>query len=216
MEVLALIVFIIVVWIVVRLARKTTKPPSRTDRAWGEAELPARTVPKRDRVEPPARTAPQQGKAELPRTVAGKAFVTDGDGLRVTDAAGRRHEIRISGIDAAEHGQQAQSARTRRWFNEGWWVKNKLVKKVGGQQVQVMVEKRDKFGRLVGQVTCRGEDIGEWLVGGGYAIAAYSDRYKQVQKAARKEKRGRWGFAKRHDPRSHRAWAKEREEKETG
>ena len=229
MEVLALIVFIIVVWIVVRLARKTTGPPGRTDRIGGEAEPPARTVPKRDRAEPPARampkrdraapparTAPQRGEAELPRMVAGMAVVTDGDGLRVTDAAGRRHEIRIAGIDAAEHGQQAQSARTGNWFNEGWWVKNKLVKKVGGQQVRVTVEKRDKFGRLVGQVTCGGEDIGEWLVGGGYAIAAYSDRYKQVQKAACKEKRGRWGFAKRHDPRSHRAWAKEREEKETG
>ena len=67
---------------------------------------------------------------------------------------------------------------------------------------------------LVGRVACGGEDIGEWLVGGGYAIAAYSDRYKHVQQAARREKRGRWGFAKRHDPRSHRAWAKEREEKE--
>ena len=203
MEVLALIVFIIVVWIVVRLARKTTGPPGRTDRAWGEAEPPARTVPKRD-------------EAELPRTVAGKAFVTDGDGLRITDAAGRRHEIRIAGIDAAEHGQKAQSARTGDWFNEGWWVKKKLVKKVGGRQVRVAVEKRDRFGRLVGQVTCGGEDIGEWLVGGGYAIAAYSDRYKHVQKAACKEKRGRWGFAKRHDPRSHRAWAKDREEKEAG
>ena len=183
METFVLIIFIVAVFIVGRLVLKATKP-------W------TRITSKRD-------------KAELPRTVAGKAFVTDGDGLRVTG-----HEIRIAGIDAAEYDQRARSARTGRWFDEGWWVKKALIKKVGGRHVKVTVEDRDKFGRLIGHVTCNGEDIGEWLVRDGYAIAAYSDRYKRVEQVARKEKRGRWGFTKAHDPRSHRAWAQEREDEE--
>ncbi len=117
-------------------------------------------------------------------------------------------------MEAAEYDRRAKSSRTGRWFDEGWWVKKELVKKVGGHRVQVAVEDRDKFGRLLGHVTCDGEDIGKWLVRGGYAIAAYSDRYERVEQVARKEKRGRWGFDKSHDLRAHRAWVREREDEE--
>ena len=196
MEVFVLIVFIVAVFIVGCLAFKDTK-------------LPTRRVPKRHGAKLSARTVPKRSKAELPRTVAGKAFVTDGDGLRVAG-----HEIRIAGIDAAEYDQRARSARTGRWFDEGWWVKKALIKKVGGRHVEVTVDDRDKFGRLIGHVTCDGEDIGEWLVRDGYAIAAYSDRYKRIERVARKEKRGRWGFTKAHDPRSHRAWTQEGQDEE--
>ena len=196
MEVFTLIIVIVAIYIVVRLVRKASKPPPPrfADRTWSKAKLPARTIPKRNKV-------------ELPRTVAGKAFVTDGDGLRVAG-----HEIRIAGIDAAEYDQRAKSSRTGRWFDEGWWAKKELIKAVGGRDVQVVVEDRDKFGRLIGQVICDGEDIGEWLVRNGYAIAAYSDQYKRVEQVARREKRGRWNFTKVHDPRSHRVWMRERED----
>ena len=196
MDVFALIVFIVAVLIVGRLVLKPARRPPRRGPKRRKAGSSARKVPKRDKV-------------ELPRIVVGKAFVTDGDGLRVAG-----HEIRVAGIDAAEYDQRARSARTGRWFDEGWWVKKALIGKVGGRHVEVKVRDRDKFDRLVGHVTCEGEDIGEWLVRNGYAIAAYSDRYMHVERVARKERRGRWGFTRAHDPRSHRAWAKERENEE--
>ncbi|MCY3819473.1 MAG: thermonuclease family protein [Gammaproteobacteria bacterium] len=54
-------------------------------------------------------------------------------------------------------------------------------------------EGADRFGRLPGTVTCGGRDIGKWLVQEGHAIAAYGDRYLNVEREAREAKRGMWG-----------------------
>ncbi|MDE0226345.1 MAG: thermonuclease family protein, partial [Gammaproteobacteria bacterium] len=83
-------------------------------------------------------------------------------------------------------------------------VKSALIREIGGKQVHVSVEDTDKFGRLVGTVTCEGRDVGEWLVQEGHAIAAYSWRYKRVEREARRAKRGMWAHAHNFDPRSHR------------
>ena len=134
----------------------------------------------------------------VPGTIAGKAFVTDGDGLRV-----QGHTIRIAGVDAPEHDQAAKH-RDGYWFPHGKRVKSALIRKVGGKRVLVSVEGVDKYGRLLGSVTCRGRDIGEWLVRQGHAIAAYSDRYRHVEREARRARRGMWGHAHNFDPRDHR------------
>ena len=132
------------------------------------------------------------------RTISGKAYVTDGDGVRV---AGQ--EVRLAGLDAPEWDQKAKH-RDGYWFNHGKRVKSALIREIGGKHVHVSVEGVDKFGRLLGTVTCRGRDIGEWLVREGHAIAAYGDRYQHVQREARKAKRGMWGHAYNFDPRAHR------------
>ena len=132
------------------------------------------------------------------RTIAGKAYVTDGDGIRVA-----RQEVRLAGLDAPEWDQKAKH-RDGYWFNHGKRVKSALIQEIGGKHVHVSVESVDKFGRLIGTVTHKGRDIGEWLVREGHAIAAYSDRYRQVEREARKAKRGMWAHAHNFDPRAHR------------
>ena len=132
------------------------------------------------------------------RTITGKAYVTDGDGIRVA-----QQEVRLAGLDAPEWDQKAKH-RDGYWFNHGKRVKSALIQEIGGKHVRVSIEGTDRFGRLLGTVTYRGRDIGEWLVREGHAIAAYSDRYKHVEREARKAKRGMWEHAHNFDPRAHR------------
>ena len=132
------------------------------------------------------------------RAIEGKAYVTDGDGIRVA-----RKEVRLAGLDAPEWDQKARH-RDGYWFNHGKRVKSALIQEIGGKHVRVSVESVDKFGRLLGTVTYEGRDIGEWLVQEGHAIAAYSDRYRHVEREAREAKRGMWAHAHNFDPRAHR------------
>ena len=130
------------------------------------------------------------------RTIAGKAYVTDGDGIRVSG-----QEIRIAGIDAPEWDQPAQHGDGY-WFAHGKRVKSALIRKIGGRRVRVAVEEHDRFGRAIGVVTRDGCDIGEWLVREGHAIAAYSERYRHVEREARRARRGMWVHARNIDPRA--------------
>ena len=132
------------------------------------------------------------------RAIAGKAYVTDGDGIRV---AGQ--EVRLADLDAPEWDQKAKH-RDGYWFNHGKRVKSALIREIGGKHVRVSVEGTDKFGRRLGIVTYKGRDIGEWLVREGHAIAAYGDRYLHVEREAREARRGMWAHAHNFDPRAHR------------
>ena len=89
------------------------------------------------------------------RTLEGKAYVTDGDGIRVA-----RKEVRLAGLDAPEWDQKARH-RDGYWFNHGKRVKGALIQEIGGKHVRVSVEGVDKFGRLLGTVTYMGRDIGQ-------------------------------------------------------
>lgn len=108
--------------------------------------------------------------------ITGKAYVTDGDGIRVAN-----QEVRLIGLDAPEWDQYAQHQKGY-WFNHGKKVKNALIREIGGEHVDVFVEGTDRFGRLLGTVTHNGRDVGEWLVREGHAIAAYSGRYKRIER----------------------------------
>ena len=113
-------------------------------------------------------------------------------------------EVRLAGLDSPEHDQKAKHRRGY-WFKHGKSVKSALIKKIGGKHVQVSVERKDNFGRLIGTVTHKGRDIGEWLVREGHAIAAYDERYNHAELAARRAKRGMWAHVHNFDPRAHRA-----------
>lgn len=130
------------------------------------------------------------------RAISGKAYVTDGDGIRVSG-----QEIRLAGLDAPEWDQPARH-RDGYWFAHGKRVKSALIREIGGRHVHVAIEDYDRFGRALGTVTCDGRDIGEWLVREGHAIAAYSERYKRVEREARSARRGMWAHARNIDPRA--------------
>ncbi len=142
---------------------------------------------------PPGRTF---GSDRGRQTISGRARVTDGDGILVSG-----QEIRFVGLDAPEWDQVAKD-REGRWFNHGGRVKRALAQRVGGRSVHVKIEGYDDYGRALGIVTCNGQDVGEWLVREGHAIAAYSDRYKHVEQEARRARRGMWDHEANIDPRA--------------
>ena len=131
---------------------------------------------------------------EVGSIIAGKARVTDGDGLRVSG-----YRIRFAGLDAPELDQWAKH-RDGYWIRHGHRVKRALTKAVGGKHVRIKVEEYDQYDRVIGTVTCNDRDVGEWLVRNGHAVAAYGDRYKQVETEARREQRGMWSHMVNWNP----------------
>ena len=127
--------------------------------------------------------------------IKGWARVTDGDGIKV-----RGYRVRLAGLDAPEWNQPAKH-RWGFWFNHGKRVKRALKRKVGGKRVHVEVEGFDRYGRVLGTVSRRGRDVGEWLVRSGHAIACFDRRYESAEREARSERRGMWGYDQAFDPR---------------
>lgn len=127
--------------------------------------------------------------------LTGKACVTDGYGISVSGK-----KVRFAGLDAPELHQVAKHANDY-WFEHGKRVKSALSQKIGGKQVDVAVKAHDMFGRVIGIVTCNGEDVGEWLVREGHAISDRSNRFKHVEREARRAKRGLWGHSANINPR---------------
>ena len=78
-----------------------------------------------------------------PATLTGKVVsVHDGDTLRVLDAAGTQHKVRLQGIDAPE---------TKQAF--GTKARNRLADLTLGKAVTVRVHGRDRYGRTLARVT---------------------------------------------------------------
>lgn len=127
--------------------------------------------------------------------ICGRAYVTDGDGLKV-----KGYTVRLAGLDAPEWNQPAKH-HWGFWFNHGKRVKGALIREVGGRRVRVTVEGFDRYGRVLGTVSCRGRDVGEWLVRSGHAIACFDNRYKDAESAAKSERCGMWGYKEAYDPR---------------
>ena len=128
-------------------------------------------------------------------TISGWAKVTDADGIKV-----RGYTVRLAGLDAPEWNQPAKH-RWGFWFNHGKRVKRALKARVGGRRVKVKVEGFDRYGRVMGTVSCGGADVGEWLVRSGHAIACFDSRYQDAERAARRERGGMWGYREVIDPR---------------
>ena len=145
---------------------------------------------------PPGILAGARRKRRRLRVLEGKAYVTDGDGVRVQGRV-----VRFAALDAPEWDQRARH-RDGTWFDQGKRVKGALVNEIGGRHVRVVVESWERFGRAVGTVTCDGRDIGRWLVSEDHAIAVHGDRYNAVEADARKACRGMWAHKRNVDPRA--------------
>ena len=87
--------------------------------------------------------------AAEPATLAGKVVsVHDGDTLRVLDAAGTQHKVRLQGIDSPE---------TKQAF--GTKARNRLADLTLGKAVTVRVHGRDRYGRTLGTIEAAGQDV---------------------------------------------------------
>ena len=147
-------------------------------------------------AEAQVRGSRQDQGTETRRKTWGKAYVIDGDTVRVSG-----QKIRLAGLDAPEVDQVAKH-QDGYWFRQGKRVKSALINEIGGKVVSVTVEGYDQYNRVLGTVMHDGRDIGEWLVRNGYAIAAYSERYRHVELDAQRNQRGMWGHAAQYDPRT--------------
>lgn len=116
------------------------------------------------------------------------SHVTDGDTIWVRPVAGPPVQVRLLGIDAPEicqpFGTQARDA---------------LAARLLLRPVQVATRARDIYHRSVGRVSLQGQDVGAWLVAGGFAWSTrYRNRagtYAMQEAQARRERRGLWASA---------------------
>ena len=117
--------------------------------------------------------------------------VADGDTITVLDGTKTQHKIRLAGIDAPEKAQPF-----------GQRSKQSLSDLVFDKTVVVETDKRDRYGREVGQVLSEGVDVNLTQVQRGFAwhYKAYareqspSDRqtYAVAEDDARAARRGLW------------------------
>ncbi len=141
------------------------------------------------------------------RTLTGVAIrVTDGDTLWVRPV-GDAHlrepvKVRLLGIDAPERCQSGGHAATLA-----------LTSRVLHTTVFVRVVGKDSYGRSLGEVHRRGEDVGAWMVREGHAWShrrhGVADPYATEEQEARAARRGLFGdpgaiepgvFRQRHGP----------------
>lgn len=110
--------------------------------------------------------------------------ITDGDTLRARCSSGDER-IRIAFIDAPEKRQA--------W---GQRAKQSLEELCRGVTAEVREVDRDRYGRLVATVSCRGVSVSEWQIEQGMAwvYRKYTDSPSLLEKEyeARRKKIGLW------------------------
>ncbi|MFT3724082.1 MAG: thermonuclease family protein [Hyphomonadaceae bacterium] len=137
--------------------------------------------------------APMNGEASparkgLPATVSGTASVIDADTLEIA-----KQRIRLVGVDAPESGQKCLDAN-RKFYRCGSVSANALDQWINRNPVTCAIEDTDRYGRLLGQCSVRGENVQAWLVSNGLALAyrQYSTAYVPNELQARAARAGIW------------------------
>ncbi len=112
--------------------------------------------------------------------------IADGDTITVLDAKKVQHKIRFEGIDAPEKGQ-AFGTKSR----------EKMSELVGEKDVVVKWEKKDRYGRILGDVHLGDRLINLEMVQEGlawhYKQYSKSKELAEAEEEARKAKKGLWG-----------------------
>jgi endonuclease YncB( thermonuclease family) len=118
---------------------------------------------------------------------ADTARVIDGDTL---EWKGER--VRLLGIDAPEMKQTCERDGVT-WLC-GKEARKALAEWLGDGDVDCEGDERDKYGRLLAHCSVDGEDIGEWMVSRGLAVAYYrfSYEYQRAEYQAKSAKAGMW------------------------
>ena len=111
--------------------------------------------------------------------------VHDGDTLRAIDASKVEHKVRLLGIDAPEIGQPF-----------GTVSRDPLTSLTKGKAVEVFVDDRDRYGRVLARLEVGGVDVNRQMVTDGLAwhFTRYSDDADLLaaETEARAAKRGLW------------------------
>lgn len=117
--------------------------------------------------------------------------VSDGDTITVLDSSKNQHKVRRAGIDAPEKKQDFGNA-----------AQKALAGKVAGQTVCVSWHKKDKYGRLVGNILINNQSANLQMIQEGFAwhYKKYSGEqttdeqtvFAQAETSARLEVIGLW------------------------
>lgn len=131
------------------------------------------------------------------KIILGKAYVTDGDTIKIND-----QKIRLFGIDAPETKQFCKEVylsflifNFKRDYRCGEKSTNALKKKIQGKNIRCLVQNnKDRYRRNIGICYLKKKDINSWLVKNGYAIAyrRYSKKYINDEQYAEDNKLGIW------------------------
>ena len=119
-------------------------------------------------------------------TIQGKVVrVSDGDTITILDSANVQSKIRLNRIDAPEKSQAYGNAS-----------KNHLSNLVAGKAVKVEWDKKDKYGRVLGDVSIDGVNVNLKMVQDGLAwhFKRFDNTptYAQAEEEARAKKIGLW------------------------
>ena len=111
--------------------------------------------------------------------------VNDGDTITCLDKQKVQHKVRLSEIDAPERGQAfGQKART--------YLRDLIIHK----HVQIHVDGRDRYKRVLGTIYLNKRNINLEMVASGYAWAyvryMQNPAYGHAEAEARRLKRGIW------------------------
>ncbi len=118
---------------------------------------------------------------------AGSVRVIDGDTLEWN---GER--VRLMGFDAPEMQQTCERGGVT-WLC-GKEARKALANWIGDRDVDCVGDERDRYERLLAHCSVDGQDIGEWMVSRGLAVAYYrfSYEYERAEHKAKSAKLGMW------------------------
>ncbi len=119
--------------------------------------------------------------------IAGTASVTDGDTIKI-----HGERIRLHGIDAPE-SRQLCTLDGKPWMC-GKDAANALAEWIGRRPVTCEELDRDRYDCIVARCSVGGEDLGEWMVSHGWAVAyyRYSYEYERAERHAKTRRLGIW------------------------
>jgi endonuclease YncB( thermonuclease family) len=132
----------------------------------------------------------------LGETISGKAFVVDGDTIKINSK-----KIRLFGIDAPEKKQKCKKIflsisffSLNKNYNCGILSTEKLKKKIKDNIITCKIKGKDRYKRIIAECFKDKTNLNSWLVRNGYAVAyiKYSKKYLAAQNLAEKENRGIW------------------------
>ncbi|HEX4142983.1 MAG TPA: thermonuclease family protein [Pirellulales bacterium] len=135
--------------------------------------------------------------------------IADGDTITVLDANKVQHKIRLAEIDAPEKGQAF-----------GTKSKERMSEKVGDKEVVVHWTKKDRYGRIVGDVLLGERRINLEMIQDGlawhYKRYSKSRELAEAEEEARKAKKGLWVDKEPVPPWEYRKQEREKKEKTRG
>jgi len=123
--------------------------------------------------------------------ITGVPKIRDGD-----QVAFGNQRVRLAGIDAPSNDQLCLNASGERWTC-GAAAHEALEKFAGDKEWICHVQRTDRFGRSVAKCEISGEDVSQWMVKNGWALAyvSFSQAYTADEKAARDARARIWAGA---------------------